>query len=250
MGELDVVRDGEQNNYEAVCARLGDTVPLVEDLIGLYELMASMVATSGLSPRDVIVASGQFLLMCRYDLTLGCLAAMRGHITDSFYFCRKAIEACAFAARIKRNPKLAMDWVRAVEDDSTYEQFRQKFSASKLFPHGHPLLTILKGRYGLCCKMTHPSIISFGRHVEVQQGQSLFRVNFDYFQLENDDPSEPIRTVLFIADTHLGILRVFEEVLAPVLDHDRKKWEINLNSVDAKLGLHKAKWKATIQTVP
>lgn len=250
MSELDVVRRGEQSNYETACSQMGDSLSLIEDLIGLYELMASMVQTSGLPPRDVIVAPGQFLLMCRYNLTLGALTVVRGHINDSFYFCRKALEACAFAARIKRNPQLATDWVRAVEDDSAYEKFREKFSASKLFPQGHPLLTVLKGRYSLCCKMTHPSIISFGRHVDVQQVQSLLRVNFDYFQLQNDDPSEPIRTVLFIADTHLGILRIFEEVLAPVVNHDRKKWEVNLNAVDAKIGLHKDKWKTTIQIVP
>jgi hypothetical protein len=250
VGELDSVRKGEENNYGVVCSHMGDSISLIEDLIGLYELMASMVETSGVPPRDEVFAPCQFLLMDRYNLTLGALAAMRGHISDSFYFCRKAIEACAFAARIKRSPKLATDWMRAVADDSSYEKFREKFSVGKLFPQGHPLLAVLKGRYSLCCKMTHPSIISFGGHLDVQQGQSLSRVKFDYFQLDDRDPSEPIRTVLFIADTHLGILRIFEEILAPVVNHDRKKWEINLNAVDAKIGAHKNKWKATTQVAP
>ena len=250
MGELDSVRKGEESNYDVACSRIGDSISLIEELINLYELLASMVETSGIPPTDEVVAPGQFLLMNRYNLTLAALAATRGHINDSFYFCRKAIEACAFAARIKRNPKLAMDWVRAVEDASSYEKFREKFSAGKLFPQGHPLLAVLKERYSLCCKMTHPSIISFGRHLDVQKEQSQFRVKFDYFQLNDNDPSEPIRTVLFIADTHLGILRVFEDILALVVNHDRKKWEIYVNAVDAKIGTHKNAWRATIQNEP
>jgi len=248
--ELDTLRKGEENNYAVACSQMDDSVSLIEDLVGLYELMASMFETSGVPPRDEVFAPGQFLLMDRYNLTLGVLAAMRGHISDSFYFSRKAIEACAFAARIKRSPKLATDWLRAVEDDSSYEKFREKFSAGKLFPQGHPLLAVLKGRYSLCCKMTHPSIISFGGHLDVQEGQSLFRLKFDYFQLNDSDQSEPIRTLLFIADTHLGILRIFEEILAPVVNHDRKRWEVNLNAVDAKSALHKNKWKQTVQAVP
>lgn len=250
MGELDSVRKGEETNYDVACSRIGDSISVIQELIDLYELMASMVETSGIPPRDEVIAPGQFLLMNRYNLTLAALAAMRGHINDSFYFCRKAIEACSFAARIKRNPKLATDWVRAVEDDCSYEKFREKFSGGKLFPKGHSLLTVLKERYSLCCKMTHPSIISFGRHLDVQQGQTQYRLKFDYFQLTDSDPSEPIRTVLFIADTHLGILRVFEEILAPVVNHERKKWEIYLNAVDAKIGTHKNTWKTTIQNVP
>jgi hypothetical protein len=248
--ELDTLRTGEEHNYGVACSQMGDSVSLIEDLIGLYELMASMVGTSGVPPKDEIVAPSQFLLMDRYNLTLGALSAVRGHINDSFYFCRKAIEACAFAARVKRSPKLATDWLRAVEDDSSYENFRERFSAGKLFPQGHPLLAILKGRYSLCCKMTHPSIISFGGHLDVQTKQPLFRLKFDYFQLNDNDQSEPIRTLLFIADTHSVIIRIFEEILAPVVNHDRKKWEININAVRSKIEAHKNKWKATIRAVP
>ncbi len=98
--------------------------------------------------------------------------------------------------------------------------------------------------------MTHPSVISFGGHLEVKKEQPVFRANFDYFQLNNDDPSEPIRTLLFIADTHLGILRVFEEILTPVVKHNKKKWELHLNAVDARIGVHKIKWKSIIQSLP
>jgi len=243
MTELDTLRKAEEHNYQVACSQMGESVSLIEDLIGLYELMASMFESSGVPSTDEIFAPGQFLLMDRYNLTLAALSAMRGHISDSFYFSRKAIESCAFAARIKRSPKLATDWLRAVEDDSSYEKVREKFSAGKLFPQGHPLLAILKGRYSLCCKMTHPSIISFGRHLDIQEGQSLFRLKFDYFQLNDSDPSEPVRTLLFIADTHLVILQIFEEILAAVVNHDRKRWQVNLNAVDAKIALHKNKWR-------
>ena len=43
MGELDTVLKGEQNNYEAAYSQMGDSVSIIEDLIKLYELMASSV---------------------------------------------------------------------------------------------------------------------------------------------------------------------------------------------------------------
>ncbi len=127
MSELDLLRSGEENNYQVASSQIGESVSLVEDLIGLYALMASLVESSGLPPKDELIAPGYLLLMNRYNLTLGALTAMRGHVNDSFYYCRKAIEACAFAARVSRSPKLAVEWLKAAENESSYEKFREKF---------------------------------------------------------------------------------------------------------------------------
>jgi hypothetical protein len=64
---------------------MGESISVIEDLIGLYELLASMVKASGRPPKDEIVAPGQFLLTCRYNLTLATLTTMRGHINDSSF---------------------------------------------------------------------------------------------------------------------------------------------------------------------
>lgn len=239
--EIEEVREGEQYNYEESRRAVGDSIYLVQDLLDLYSLLARLVKESGISPRDEVVAACQFFLGCRYQLTMGSLIALRGHLNDSFYFTRKAIEFCAFAARVKKHPHLAMVWLNAQEN---YEEFRQKFSPGKLFPEDDVLLGKLYGRYDFCSKMIHANIFSFSRHMIAEGSATEFNLQFDYFQLSNTDPGEPIRTLLFILDTHLGILRVFENILDGVVAHDPSTWAAQRDLVDAKLASHKAKWRS------
>jgi hypothetical protein len=114
--ELDSIRQSEDANYQTSKRVLGDSVELVEDLLGLYRKLSEMIRVSRLGPRDDLVCAGQFLLGCRYQLTLGALAAMRGHLNDSFMFSRRAIELCAFAARVKKHRYLSMVWINAGQD--------------------------------------------------------------------------------------------------------------------------------------
>ncbi len=247
MDEIDQIGEAEEANFQTAKTHLRDSVSLVQDLVDLYKLLAEMVKKSGVEPRDEIITAAQFLLACRYQLTLGALAALRGHLTDSFSFARKAIEFCAFAARVKKHPHLAMVWLRAADGEAAYEKYREKFSPGKLFPEDHVVLGELGDRYDQCSKRFHPSIYSVASHIKVERTSTDFNMTFDYFELKDTDPSEPVRTFLWIIDTHFGIVRVFEEVLADVVAHDRKKWEVRRNAVDGKIGVHKARWKAIIK---
>lgn len=246
MEEIDKLREGEQQNYEAARRAIQDSASLVEDLLALYKLLADLVRESGVAPRDEVVAGSQFLLACRYQLTTGALTALRGHLNDSFCFSRKAIEFCAFAARVKKHPHLAMVWLVAWRDQPAYERFREKFAPGKLFPEDHILLGKLYDRYDHCSKMIHPSVYSLGGHIEVVSEAPVFELKFDYFQLKDADPSEPIRTLLWIVDTHFGILRVFEEIFDSVIAHDPARWRIERDAVNAKIVMHKVKWRPVL----
>lgn len=246
MEKIDQIREAEEGNYQVARRVLGDSVSLVEDLLGLYKLIGQMTKESGVEPRDEIVCALTFLLACHYQLTIGSLTLLRGYLTDSFFYLRKAIELCAFAVRVKRHPHLGMEWLRAGDDDASYESYSKKFSGSKIFPDDHPLLKQLEKRYDDCSKQIHSSIYALARHCMPEGGEKEFRINFNYFELKDNDPSEPIRTLLYVIDTHFGILRVFEEVLSDVIKHDPKKWEIRRNAVDGKIGVHKEKWKKVI----
>ena len=247
MEELDRVHEAEAKNFQFAKVEVGDSASLIEDLIGLYGLLADFVKKSGVAPSDETVVASLFLIACRYQLTMSALTAMRGHLNDSFYFTRKAIELCALARYIMKHPHLAMEWLQAWHGKSFYEKFRKKFSASKLFPKDDALLELLYGRYDHCSKMVHSSIFSLGGHFEVYETGSNFGFNFEYSQLKQDDPSEPIRTLLWVVDTHFGIIRVFEGVMDTVVAHDRATWEVRKNAVDAKIGVHKKKWESTLQ---
>jgi len=248
LEEIDKVRELEEANYQTARRVLGDSISLVEDLINLYKLLSAMVKESGVEPRDEIVAGSQFLLACRYQLVLGALALLRGHLTDSHMYTRKAIEFCAFAARVKKHPHLAMVWLDAVTDDAAYGKYREKFSPGKLFPEDHAMLGKLWDRYDFCSKSSHPSPYSIARHLETKKTIDAFNIRFNYIELKDNDLSEPTRTLLWTVDAHFGVLRVFEEVFTDVIAYDRKKWEIQQNAVDGKLAVHKEKWKSVIMS--
>lgn len=246
MDEIDRVREGEEANYKFARQAVGDSASLIQDLVDLYGLLGDLVRASGLPPDDGVVAASQFLLACRYQLTIGALTALRGHINDSFYFTRKAIELCAFAVRVDKHPHLAMVWLQAGRSGNSYERYRKKFSPGKLFPSDHELLGTLYDRYDHCSKFVHPSAYSLAGHIEVERSTDHIDFKFNYFQLQDRAPSEPIRTILWIVDTHFGILRVFQDILKEAIAHDQAKWEIRRNAVDAKIGLHKSRWKSVI----
>jgi hypothetical protein len=78
--------------------------------------------------------------------------------------------------------------------------------------------------------------------------ESHFKVDFNYFELSPGDRSEPVRTFLWIVDTYLLVLRLFDEIFVEVIAHDRAAWDVRRNGVEAKLTLHKVKWKDVVLT--
>ena len=240
--DIDKVRELEEGNYQKVRLYLKGSDALVQELLNLYKLLATIIEKSGLGARDEIVCSADFLLACQYQLTMAALSLLRGHLTDPHLFSRKAIEFCAFALRIKKHPHLATVWLQAGDDDPSYEKYRDKFRPGKLYPEDHELLGELGKRYDLCSKLSHPSIYSICQHIKVESTESNIKTNFNYFELKKEDPSEPIHTFLWLVDTHFGIIRVFEEALTDVIVTDRAKWEVQRNAVETKISLQRSKW--------
>jgi hypothetical protein len=246
---MDVVEElaqREQHNLEVSFNRVGDTITLVEDEDHLYETLARLVDESGVPPRDEIVMAGMFLTACRYQLSASCLTALRGYPTESLEKTRKAIELTAFANRIRKHPHLAKVWLEAGHNEVTYKAYRDKFTGKKLFPENEPLMKSLGNRYDFCSKVIHSSVYSLGAKMKFETQPGKFRMYYNISELRDEDPSEPVRTVMWNLDTHLGIVRVFALVLDEAVEHDRAAWEVQLNGVDARLGFHKHKWKSVI----
>jgi len=202
VSEIETLREYEDFNYGEVKAALGDSLSLTEDLVDLYKLMAEICSKTSAAVQDDIFAGLQFVLACRYHLVVGALTALRGHITDSFRNSRMAIESAAFAARAKRE---------------------------------------LGSRYDDCAKQGHPSVYAFAGHTKIEQTPTDLLVQFEYFQMRSD-ASEPVRTYLWILTTHLLIVRLLSNVMARALEHDRHRWDLQFNSFEAKLEVHKVRW--------
>ncbi len=244
--ELDEIRTGEEANYQISLKLLGDSVSLVQDLLDLYKLMAEIASKSRLAVRNEFFTGLHFLAASRYHLTIGALAALRTHISDAQRSGRMAIELAAFAALVKRQPALAMVWLNAGQDEASYKRYRRTFSSQNLFPDDDPLLKSLGDRFDTTSKLSHPSIYSLAEHTRITRTDSAMNLEFHYFTVKKDNAREPTLTYFWTLDTHFGVLRVFEQVLKEVLEGDRGHWEIRRNGVDAKLGVHKQRWKNVI----
>lgn len=244
MTELGDVYEAADANYRESLRFLGDSLRLVQDILDVYQRTADVVASSPRAHEDEHVMGMNFMMAARYYGVMALLACLRGHITDSFASTRMAIEAAAFAFRVKRHPNLARVWLDAGEDDAAYDEYRKRFR--RLFPEDHARLRELGARYDLCAKQTHPSVYAFAGRSKVDAAEPHYTLKFEYFQMASDG-SEPARTFLFTLNTHILILGVFGEALGRALSHDPTTFDLRFNAVEAALAQHTARW---IQRVP
>lgn len=240
--QIEEIRESGEQNYQTSKKLLGDTFPLADDVLDLYRVLVEIATKSPLVARDEYVTALHFLTGCQYQMTVGVLSALRGHIPDALRDTRMAIELCAFAARVRRNPALALVWLEAGTSDAAYEAYRSKFKTSKLFPRGLREWRELNDRYDTAAKLSHPSVYMMAGHARYSRTPTTLNIEFHYFPLRRDDASEPTRTFLWIIDTHLKILHAFEDVLTQVIVHDRARWNLRITTIDAKLDGHKEKW--------
>jgi hypothetical protein len=248
VSELNEIQKMEDEQYALSVKWLGETVELSDDLVQLYRSLVEIAPSSKVAARDDIIAGLHFMLAGQYHLTIGCLAALRGHLTDAVRSTRIVLELAAFAARVKRHPHLAMVWLNAAKSDEAYAAYREKFATGKIFPDDHALLKEMGNRYDHASKLSHPSVYSMAGQTKSKMSETDgFELDFHYFELKDKDPSEPVRTFLWIVDTHFQVIRLYEEVLAEAIAHDRKAWDVKFNVADVRLAVHKNKWKDVVK---
>jgi len=246
MDELTEVSTAEENNRQRSMQVLGDTVSLVQDLCDAHSKLVDLVEAAPASDIKVGTIAGSLFMGVRYELVTGALSLLRGHITDSMQILRRAVEMAAFAYRIHADPTLADLWIKGENDEQSFKRYRKKFSAKKLFPKEHPILSALYERYSHCSKAVHSSLASLARRSSIEETDDKVLVNHDYFELKEEDKSEPARAFLFMIDAHYGILRLFTEVFEKQLAPSRNQWDIRMTSVAAKLEGNKLRWKPII----
>ena len=241
---FDGLIEAESQNLQTSMTALGSTAELIGDFQGLYQSLAGFVRLSGdgITPERAKAAGCALLLLmkCRSDLLLGSLNLLRGYQGNSLRFLRGAIEACAFAARIKRHPHLADVWLHAVDGDAEYKTFRDKFT--NLFPDDDVLLHGLHELFDQCSQVIHNSVYSMAGHFSFREVRTQQAVKFNVFDL----PEGPVvaAALCFTLGAHKRILTKFTQVLADNMKADAPTWQERLNSVGTNLGYHREKWKA------
>jgi hypothetical protein len=133
---IEEIRESEEHNYQTAKKLLGDTTSLVDDLTDLYHALAEIATKAPFAAKDEYLTALHILAASQYCLTIGSLAALRGHTTDALRDCRLAIELCVFAAHVKRDPASALIWVNASTSDAAYAAYRKKFKPESCSPLG------------------------------------------------------------------------------------------------------------------
>lgn len=241
---VDTIREYEEHKYHATVRQLGDTANVPELLSGLYDFFLRSFEAGQTADHADYVPPLVFLLSCQYQLVIATLAAERGHLSDAFQATRRAVESCAFGRRVALHPHLAELWQKVGYSPDDYEKYREKFGTGKLFPDNDPTMTLLYERYDWASKQMHSTIHSMAGRIQVHENDRGLAVDFAYFEVDHDkDPGEPIRTLMWVWDTHLHIIRAFEQTLRPMLKVTEASWQVRYSSVEVALQYHKNKWR-------
>jgi hypothetical protein len=242
MKLYDQLRQNEEDCYKVSLARLGDTATLAEDVSDAYESISQLLVETKYPPEHFRVLIILFFA-AQWELERAMLDTFRAKLTDALQPTRRAIELAAFAAKIDRDPPLADVWLEASRDEVSYKGYRKKFANP--FPKDDELLNNLGGRYDLCSKRFHGSLHSMETRAAIERrGRSLA---FQFRPFESDDDAEPAHTLLWILDTHLGILKVFVRVFSKQLGIALKSWEVRETALEAKMDHHWLRWRPVLE---
>jgi hypothetical protein len=180
--------------------------------------------------------------MCRRQLTLGTLTLLRGYRGDHQFHLRKAIESCAFAAKMEKHPHFARLWMAAGGDKNAFDKFRDKFV--KLFPGEDPLLAELGKHYDACAKATHPSMYGVAPYFAAHYKLEPDTAGLDVFDVR----TEPVLIGAFFvaAAVYLVIIRVFQRLLGKYTEARLEPWTIRLGKLEKRYVVEHEKWKPVI----
>ncbi len=205
--EIEKIFDYECSNFKNSKIILKETIILTQKIFDFYKEIEKISNIKSLDLKDedfkhkLLILN--FVSSCQYNFMIGILSILKGHINDSYYFNRKAIECCTFAQRINKSPENSDYWLNAPDD---YTKYKKRFE--KLFDLSNPIFSELFNRYNTCCKLTHPSIYSITNHFE-KNGKEI---NFKYFQVDNTNIEMLVTVFLWTINTHVYIIKVFIEI--------------------------------------
>jgi hypothetical protein len=206
--------EAESRNFEFTTKVLGSTVELVQDFQELYKGLAGFVLIpdggAATEAAKVAMISLHLLMKSRSSFLVGAITLLRAYRGNSLLFVRGAIEACAFAAHIRRRPELVDVWLNAGGGDDAYKAYKKQFKT--LFPKDDPLLQELYERYDRCSQVIHSSLYSMAGHFCYPGDEEEMALRFNLFDLPGDH--NIVSSFYFALDTHKRILKKFPEVLA------------------------------------
>jgi hypothetical protein len=242
----------EATNFANSLGYLGETAELAADVDDLYQLMPTLVGPET-KPHDELLADELIrnnFLMCRVLLSKGTLAALRLYGADSMIHLRRAIEACAFSARMRKHPDLCQVYCDVANggadpNNTKYKAYMKAFGRSEnVFPKAshpdyHPTLERLFKCFDLCSKMIHGSIYGMAAHFAyAPKGDTPNVRHINYFDLNGE---HLFKAIALTVRAHTLILSMFAQLFRLL---DPQKWGQEWMCVSQRLDRHVAKWKS------
>jgi hypothetical protein len=235
----------EQKNLNNSLAVLGDTYDSLTDIERLYDSLPYLcLFPNDAGTNDKTLAAGlggNLVLICRRQLTLGMLTLLRGYGNDSQIHLRKALETCAFAARMGKHPHMARVWMHAGNDEEAFEKFRKTFT--KLFPDDDPQLKILGGHYDTCSKAMHSGIFGVA-HYFAHPRRTPSATSIDVFDVGTN--AKLVATFMTAGSVHLIMLRVFDRLLKAYTGDRIQPWVAELAAVEERFRSKHRHWQPLI----
>jgi hypothetical protein len=181
--------------------------------------------------------------MCRRQLTVGTLTLLRGYRGDHKSHLRKAIETCAFAAKMERHPHMARVWLEAGGGEEAFEKFRKKFT--NLFPHDDRQLVSLGEHYDICAKATHPSMYGVALYFAAQRARKPGTAGLDVFDVmtEGNLVAEFVTSMC----VHLIIIQVFDRLLKPYTGDRLEQWSAKYKECEKNYLIAHRYWQPLVE---
>lgn len=257
--KIDAIRQMDEGGYFLVANYVASIAGGVDELWDVFQsvldFLASKVDSMKLDPYQE-KAFFNCLQCVQYELIHSMLTAMRGHISDSTKYSRRAIESAAFACEVFRRPKHAKIFLELCDGETDEEQkanekeYTDNFKAfQKVEGNRKYLGNDLVARYEEQCLFVHPSYLSLNMQASDKQTvdddnkvvnlRSFFLTDvreerhFDHLAIHMINQLQLFRTIISAIET------LVDKVKQVKFSEDLKK---EISEFDAKFMNLKAQW--------
>lgn len=220
---FDGLRDQEEKNFQGLKKVLGESFGLIYDLLDLYDVFFKLALKPVVKLDDAnqIPALLHSLQWMKHEAIAGTMTLMRGHITDSSNFSRRALEICAFIVRMYSDKEAAKRWMEAGTSNKARDRYVSAFPAWKLVKE---LLTPeLVKMYEDDCLDVHPSFFAVTKRASLDDDRTH---RFSYFDLDEADGHQTFLVMSFfnICICHGKIMEFLTTVFYPSGQFDSETW--------------------------
>jgi hypothetical protein len=193
----------DEQNRKEVCARIGAAAALPDDLVRLYGLHYSAIATQ--LPDYPAQIAGTLYVACRKHLVLGITSLFRRYSSQAFRETRTAVEAAGIANAIRLSDE-SFRIFREDRDEDSRKAARKRFIPARLFVGE---LARLKEYYDKASELSHTNRRTFGPHLNLGEG------TFCYQDLRDADiPKLATNYLIWICVAHMTILEMADFIFS------------------------------------